>query len=527
MCGDIELRKNEVLTQYTDSSSCITGEASVIYRSERCGCVYSPDLAQSQLKTSRYVEISLVTEGNGIHRMFNEAAECRAGDLYIVNSGVPYGYFAKNDSECPTVNTLSFDARSMLTGDSSDFKSPHFCYGAFRDNLPVSYSMLNSKVFHEVGDIFGAISEELSEKKLEWHSAVKARITLLLVTLGRYVNMADTVHSSHPKEWGLVSATMRAVLDRFTEQDMTLETIAASLYISKSHLSRMFRKVMGESFTDYVRNIRIDFACELLRSTALTNEEIVGRCGLKDIPSFYRLFKTVMGITPFQYRLSQTTNYKLHKGEETMSVIVEISENLQRGKAKIVKELVQQAIDEGIPAVQILNEGLLSGMNIVGEKFKTNEIYVPEVLVAARAMSMGMQVLKPLLIEDGVQATGRVCIGTIQGDLHDIGKNLVKMMMEGKGLEVIDLGTDVSPETFVKTAKEQNCQIICCSALLTTTMGYMADVVKLAESEGIRDKVKIMVGGAPVTAEFCKQIGADCYTSDAASAADAAVELCK
>ncbi len=210
-----------------------------------------------------------------------------------------------------------------------------------------------------------------------------------------------------------------------------------------------------------------------------------------------------------------------------MSSYLEISENLQRGKAKIVKELVENAVDSGLPVAQILNEGLLSGMNIIGEKFKNNEVYVPEVLVAARAMNMGMQVLKPLLIEDGVQSTGKVCIGTVEGDLHDIGKNLVKMMMEGKGLEVVDLGTDVSPETFVNTAIEQNCRVICCSALLTTTMEVMADVVKQAQAAGIRDKVKIMVGGAPVTEDFCNQIGADKYTSDAASAADAAVELCR
>lgn len=210
-----------------------------------------------------------------------------------------------------------------------------------------------------------------------------------------------------------------------------------------------------------------------------------------------------------------------------MSIYLEISENLQRGKAKVVAELVKNAIDAGQPAAQILKEGLLSGMNVIGEKFKNNEVYVPEVLVAARAMNMGMQVLKPLLIEDGVQSTGRVCIGTVQGDLHDIGKNLVKMMMEGKGLEVIDLGTDVAPETFIKTAIEQDCQVICCSALLTTTMDAMAKVVEAAKEAGIRDKVKIMIGGAPVTDAYCQQIGADKYTSDAASAADAAVELCK
>ena len=210
-----------------------------------------------------------------------------------------------------------------------------------------------------------------------------------------------------------------------------------------------------------------------------------------------------------------------------MSILNEISENLQQGKAKVVKQLVQQAIDEKIPVETILNEGLLSGMSIIGEKFKNNEVFVPEVLVAARAMNMGASLLKPLMAEAGVEAAGKVCIGTVRGDLHGIGKNLVKMMMEGKGLEVIDLGTDVAPETYVQTAIEQGCQIICCSALLTTTMCEMENVVKQANEAGIHGKVKIMVGGAPVTQAFCEQIGADCYTPDAASAADAAVAFCK
>lgn len=210
-----------------------------------------------------------------------------------------------------------------------------------------------------------------------------------------------------------------------------------------------------------------------------------------------------------------------------MDILNEISAKLQAGKAKDVKELVQQAIDQGISAKQILEEGLLSGMGIIGEKFKNNEVFVPEVLVAARAMNMGSALLKPLLAEEGVKASGKVCIGTVKGDLHDIGKNLVKMMMEGKGLEVVDLGVDVAPETFVETAINENCQIICCSALLTTTMNEMENVVAAAESSKIRDKVVIMVGGAPVTDAFCKQIGADCYTQDAASAANAAADYCK
>ena len=209
-----------------------------------------------------------------------------------------------------------------------------------------------------------------------------------------------------------------------------------------------------------------------------------------------------------------------------MDILEEISENLQHGKAKVVKELVQQAVDSGMAPETVLREGLLPGMSVIGEKFKNNEVYVPEVLVAARAMNMGAQVLKPYLEKAGVKAAGRVCIGTVQGDLHDIGKNLVKMMLEGKGLEVIDLGTDVAPETFIQAAIDQNCQIICCSALLTTTMGVMADVVEKAKEAGIRDKVKIMIGGAPVDEAFCEKIGADKYTPDAASAADAAAAFC-
>ncbi len=210
-----------------------------------------------------------------------------------------------------------------------------------------------------------------------------------------------------------------------------------------------------------------------------------------------------------------------------MELLNEISALVQKGKAKDVKVLVQQAIDQGVPAEQILEEGMLSAMGIVGEKFQKNEIFVPEMLVAARAMNAGVELLKPLLISSDVKAKGRVCIGTVQGDLHDIGKNLVRMMLEGKGLEVVDLGTDVAPATFVEKAIEHDCQVICCSALLTTTMGVMRDVVKAAEEAGIRNKVKIMVGGAPVTDAFCKQIGADAYTPDAASAADVAVSFCQ
>ena len=207
-------------------------------------------------------------------------------------------------------------------------------------------------------------------------------------------------------------------------------------------------------------------------------------------------------------------------------MLQQISQQLQAGKAKIVKELVRQAIEQGYTPQDILENGLLHGMGIIGEKFKKNEVFVPEVLVAARAMSQGTAVLKPLLVGENIKPAGKACIGTIKGDLHDIGKNLVKMMLESKGFEVIDLGTDVSPKTFVETAIKENCQLICISALLTTTMSGMEDVVKAAKAAGIHDKVKIMVGGAPLTSGFAEMIGADAYTPDATTAAEVALEFC-
>ena len=206
-------------------------------------------------------------------------------------------------------------------------------------------------------------------------------------------------------------------------------------------------------------------------------------------------------------------------------ILEEISLKLQNGKTKDIKVLVPKALEEGVPAKDILNNGLLAGMSIVGVKFKNNEIFVPEVLIAARAMKAGAEILKPYLVSADIKPAGKVVLGTVRGDFHDIGKNLVKMMMEGNGLEVIDLGVDVAPEAFVSAAKENDANIIACSALLTTTMAEMKNVVDLCVAEGIRENVKIMIGGAPITDEYCKEIGADAYTSDAATAAETAVSL--
>lgn len=205
-----------------------------------------------------------------------------------------------------------------------------------------------------------------------------------------------------------------------------------------------------------------------------------------------------------------------------MAIVQEISEFLQKGRAKNVKALVQQALDEGVEAQVILNEGLLDGMMVIGGKFKRNEIFVPEVLVAARALNAGLGVLEPKLVEAGNKPIGKVVIGTVKGDLHDIGKNLVAMMIKGAGLEVVDLGVDVSPETFIARAEEENADIICMSALLTTTMVNMGSLVEELNNRNLREKYTVMVGGAPVNESFAERIGADYYTPDAATAAEVA-----
>lgn len=205
-----------------------------------------------------------------------------------------------------------------------------------------------------------------------------------------------------------------------------------------------------------------------------------------------------------------------------MSLIQEISEFLQKGRKKNVVTLVQQALDEGLDPKDILNEGLLSGMMTIGAKFKANEVFVPEVLVAARAMNAGLAILEPKLIEVGNEPIGKVVIGTVKGDLHDIGKNLVAMMLKGAGFEIIDAGVDVVPETFIEKAEEVGADIICMSALLTTTMPNMGNLIEELKNRGLRDKYIVMVGGAPLNGSFAEEIGADYYTPDAATAAEVA-----
>jgi 5-methyltetrahydrofolate--homocysteine methyltransferase len=200
---------------------------------------------------------------------------------------------------------------------------------------------------------------------------------------------------------------------------------------------------------------------------------------------------------------------------------------LSAGKMDEVKALTQKALDAGDPPDKILKEGLIKAMDRIGVLFRNNEIYIPEVLIAARAMHAGLGVLKPILAKANVSAAAKIVIGTVKGDLHDIGKNLVGMMLEGAGFEVVDLGIDVPPEKFVQAAKENKANAIGMSALLTTTMLQMKSTMEALQAAGLKGKVKAMVGGAPVTDEFAKQIGADGYAPDAASAVNKLKDLLK
>jgi len=208
-----------------------------------------------------------------------------------------------------------------------------------------------------------------------------------------------------------------------------------------------------------------------------------------------------------------------------MKILNEIAGHLEHGDHERTTELVQEAMEQGTPVEAILNDGLIAGMNVIGEKFRVHEIFLPDVLLAAKAMTAGLTLLKPALIKEEVPSRGKVVIGSVHGDLHDIGKNLVGIMLQGAGFEIIDLGNDVPAERFVDTAVYEGAPVIGMSALLTTTMGTMNKVVELVRERGLADRVKVIVGGAPVSKEFASEIGADAYGYDAANAVDSVKAL--
>lgn len=209
-----------------------------------------------------------------------------------------------------------------------------------------------------------------------------------------------------------------------------------------------------------------------------------------------------------------------------MEYLGTVNELIRRGKAKDVQAAISEALAAGVSAADLLNNAMIPAMSAIGAKFKSGEIFVPEVLIAARAMNKGVEILRPALLREGVKPIGKAIICTVKGDLHDVGKNLVKMMLEGVGIECIDLGVDIDGPKVVQAVNSNGAKLVCLSALLTTTMINQKDIIVALEAAGIRDQVKVMVGGAPITQEFANNIGADAYTPDAASAAEVAKNFC-
>ncbi len=203
-----------------------------------------------------------------------------------------------------------------------------------------------------------------------------------------------------------------------------------------------------------------------------------------------------------------------------MAILEDLASEVIKGEADAAKTLTEEALSQNISAEEVLNSGLVAGMNVIGARFKNNEIFIPEVLVSARAMKAGMQIIRPLLAEANVEPLGKIIIGTVGGDLHDIGKNIVAMLLEGAGFEVVDLGADVTKEKFLESASKEKPDVLGMSALLTTTMVFMKDMVQSLEESGLKDKIKVIVGGAPITQSYADEIRADGYAPDAASAVD-------
>lgn len=480
---------------------------------------YTPD---AEVISCPMTEIDMIVKGNGIHRFFGQSVPCSEGDIYIVQENVPHGFFAAEDGGGLTVRRVRLYIRDWFEGDAALPENPSYCFGVFPDGMTVSYAMLPQNAREEIGTLIDKAFAEVQEQPFEWEYAVRAHLSLLFITVSRFVQSAVQTSTSLPKEHGIMLSVLRTVDEHFSENDLTLEKIASAHYMSTSVLSRMFGQYMGQPFSVFIRNYRLDQVCRLLRETDEPVNRIVARCGIKDIPSFYRSFGKYAGMTPNQYRKKHTVGAV---SGQAVSPCARIAEKVQAGHAKDVSLLITEALEAGYPAHRILDEGLVAGMTAIGEKFNRNEVFVPEVLMAARAMNFGLQILKPALSGGAPEPIGRAVICTVKGDMHDIGKNMVRMMMEGQGIVCCDLGTDVEPARVVEAVRETNADLVCLSSLLTTTMFGMKTVIDALREAGLRDRVKVMVGGAPVTQEFADAIGADAYTDNAAAAAQAALRL--
>ena len=476
----------------------------------------------SSLHQHQFIEIGYVESGIGTHRIWNESYPITAGDMYILNIAVPHGFFSLSSDEQLVIHSLYFDPHDIFGGEITEIGGNRFLFGLFLHNNFAVHLSLKPKQLRFVAHEFNEIGIETDEQQSDWADMIRSRITILLLTCKRYTEKSNEQQIySEKKDTHLVTAVLRLIQEHFADPSFSLKNASEILYKSPSSISRSFYEVTGIHFSDYLCSFRMQQAASLALETELSNRDIALLCGYCNFNAFYKQFRQVIGLTPGEYRRQN----KIDKHRQNHILYTKISDKLQQCKRSEVVELVAEALDEGLPADEILNKGLVHGMNAIGEKFRADEIFIPEVLAAAQAMNNSMEVLKPHLVEAGHEPIGRAVICTVKGDLHDIGKNLVKLMLESMGIECMDLGVDVDASTVVKAVKEYNAQLVCLSALLTTTMMAVKEVIDALTQAGIRDKVRVMIGGAPITQEFADSIGADCYTPDAVAASKEAKRL--
>jgi len=485
----------------------------------------------ASLHQHQFIEISYVESGNGIHRIWNESYPVTTGDLYVLNVAVPHGFFPLTETETLHIHSLYLDLNNLFTDEITEIGSGRYLFGLFAQNNFAVHLALKPTQIKSISRKLGLMQQEITKKQTDWRDALCSYLTLLLLDIKRMVMNSKVPQQYHEMECTpLTAAVLQMIREQFTDPSFSLKSVADALHRSSSSISRSFYEVTGRHFSDYLISYRIQQAASLLSETELSNEEIAIRCGYRDFPFFYKQFKEIIGTTPGERR-RQAKQESSHcasscsRNTDKQVLYHAISENLQQCRKKAVFALVTEALNEGFPPNEILQQGLVSGMNAIGTKFQSNEVFLLEVVGASKILNSCMEILQPYLVNTDVRFLGKAVICTVKGDLHDIGKNLVKIFLESKGIQCFDLGVNVAPEMVVAEVQRHNAQLVCLSALLSTTIMVQKEVIDALTAAGIRDKVRVMVGGGLVTQDFADSIGADCYTPDAVSAANEAVRL--
>ncbi|MBE6570296.1 MAG: helix-turn-helix domain-containing protein [Ruminococcaceae bacterium] len=491
----------------------------------------SEEQGLASLHQHQFIEISYVEKGNGFHRIWNESYPAAPGDLYVLNVAVPHGFFPLTEADMLHVRSLYLDLNNFYKDEIIDIGNEKYLFGLFAQNNFAVHLRLKPKQIKSIFSDLCLIQMEILKQQTDWQDALYSRVTLLLLDIKRMVmNSKEKQLYNEIECTPVIASVLRMVRENYADPAFSLKSVSETLHRSPSSISRNFNKVTGKHFSDYLTCYRLQQAISLLTKTELSNEEIAIQCGYRDLSFFYRQFKEIIGVTPGERRKRARHEYQQKTAVipyyvNSHAIYDTICENLQHCKKKTVIDLVIQALEKGLPPNDIIQYGLVRAMNIIGTKFQANEVFLLEVVGVSKILNRCMEILRPYMVKSDSCYLGRAVICTVKGDLHDIGKNLVKAFMEAKGIQCIDLGVDVDPEAVTEAVRKHNAQLVCLSALLSTTMMEQKKVIDALTEAGLRDTVRVMVGGGMVTQDFADYIGADCYTPDAVSAANAAVRL--